>query len=69
MLTPNQFRQLVKNMRAAQNHFFQYRTQPALIDAKSLEADVDKDLKEWDESNVIHNVTKNLNLFPEDKGY
>ena len=64
MLTPDQFMQLVKNMRAAQNHYFKYRTQAALLDAKYLENEVDAEIEKWTQKNIARNLT----IFPQDEG-
>jgi len=63
-MTYDQFMQLVKNTRAAQNLYFKVRTHKALLDAKYLEGKVDEEIEKWTQKNIAHN----LSLFPQDKG-
>lgn len=47
-MTDDDFRALVRRMRAAQNWYFRGRTHAALDTAKALEAEVDRRLAEQD---------------------
>lgn len=63
-MTAEQFYQLVRNLRAAQNHYFKTRLQAALLDAKYLEMQVDEELERQHQKHLA----KSISLFPMDEG-
>ncbi len=52
---------LVTDMRRAQKEYFRTRTKEALLKAKKLEAEVDKEISEWE--NECKTAVEELMLF------